>query len=1077
MKSNERRELKSAKYELSAVSREVGSSHQKLIQEAACRQSESTPAHSSQAMHSKNTNVKLESTGHDLDSRKQDWISNPTLPVLNQALTDRSELEAILLQSYHQIHHNAAESLLVLVTGPSGAGKTMLVQSLQKQVTADQGYFLTGKFDQLQRREPYAAFCAAFAEFSAAVVARGEKSVVEMRSAVQDAIGDETAVLTRMIPALEQIMGRKKECPTTTTTTTSSVLAPKADDAMQRFLFVFRTFLRAVCSPEHPIVLVLDDLQWADPCSLDVLMGILTDNSNDGLVVVATCDSNVSPNSYLAAKLREKETSGEIDIVSIEVDNLDEGQVKNLLVGVLDAELQGCESLASIVIRQTDGNLFYIVQFIKWLQQSDLLYYNKDSDQWEWDVEAIAMTELPRLVSDFFRVKVMDQLSAETKEVLKLAACLGFHIEEEMIEYVLGRNVSLNLSEGLAAGALVVSPARGGYSFAHDGVQEAAYKMIPMGERELFHVELGRRLWQKLDTDEVDRHIFVLLSQFNVGKRLITREKERIGVATLCLHAGTKAAKSSTFRTAAVYLNLGIDLVGESGWRGADYKLTLTLHNACAEMEMCSSNMERMDELIDAVLSHSRQALDKMQAQSTRIYVLGLTDRQQEAIELGIDVLKQFDERFPRMLYKMNVMSEFVVVKRLLRGKSDEQLMRLPPIEDERKLACQQVLQLMFVNCLLVRPMLAPYVNLKMMKITLRHGLSPLSSLAFATYGLICLSAFHDVDSAVRYGQLGLKLLNSYGALEYLPRVYAAYYGVVHGWRYPISDVLEPLLRAHRVGLQTGDHEFAYICSTCYCFLALRCGVTLHAIMRRWAIFEASMLSTRHTMALRMSLPTVQAICFFMNPSEDPLSFKGEKMDIVEEENKDAVSGRVSCFLESRLVRMNIAYVFNAFEIAYELSMALNMAAALLVPTIDHAFFQLIRGMSCLAMARKGKDFRKHVQDANKTIKLLRRWTKVSPHNIQEKVFLLEGELASVCGRADMAYGKFTCAIELAEGRGFLYLHALANERVGHHFLALGQKTEAKPFFRAACSVYDEWGAKAKVRQLEAELDGIYQPK
>jgi predicted ATPase len=190
----------------------------------------------------------LDSIDHELtaSSRQRDFSDSS----FHQALTDRSEMEAILLQSYHQIHQSGAERTphLVFVTGPSGAGKTMLVRSLQKQVASDKGYFLTGKFDQLKRREPYIAFCAAFSEFAAAVVAKGEDSVSEMRSAIQSAIGDETAVLTRMIPALELILGQK-DCQT-------SEIAAKTNNSTQRFLFVFRIFLRAVCSPEYPIVLV-----------------------------------------------------------------------------------------------------------------------------------------------------------------------------------------------------------------------------------------------------------------------------------------------------------------------------------------------------------------------------------------------------------------------------------------------------------------------------------------------------------------------------------------------------------------------------------------------------------------------------------------------------------------------------------------------------------------------------------------------------------------------------------------------------------------------------------------------------
>ena len=1012
-----------------------------------------------------------------LDSRREQPVEGTSFGTLEQpnkrlslsfGSFRRHKEELILSEAYNAVLDSGAKSL-VLVSGPSGCGKTSLATSLKKTVTGQGGYFLTGKFDQLMRAEPYAAFVSAFTEFTSAVIARGETAKEEMGSAIHAAVGDEAAVLVEMIPSLACILGHNEYSTTN--------CKAKANDAIQRFVFLFRMFLRAVSSLKHPVVLLLDDLQWADPCSLDLLKSIVADSSNNGLVVIGTCEADVSPDSDLSAKLREMEANEKTDIVDIPIDDLSSDAVEDLLLRVLDTSPQDSGQLAELVTLQTNGNPFYMMWFIQWLVQSGLYLYSangsvvKSDGQLRWDLEAVRQAVEPREVTEFLGYRLEQEFGHDTREVLKVAACLGFHVEEELIEYVLGRPVAQNANEALVKGAFISDEARDRYAFAHDDVQKAAYRMIPEDERELFHVEVGRRLWRELESDSLDRHIFVLLSQFMIGKRLISREKERYAVASLCLHAGTKAAKSPTFRTAAVYLNLGIDLVGERGWRD-EYGLTLALHNAGAEMNMCTGNFKRMHELIEAVLLRARTPLDKVQANSTWIYVLGSQDEQHKAIDLGLLVLKDLGEHFPSRPCRTHLRSEFRSVRKLLRGKSDEQLLRMPPLEDPTKMACLQVLQLMFLSCLFVRPELAPFVSLRSTRITLLCGLSPMASLAFTCYGLACLGS-GDVDRAVRFGQLGLKLLDSFGATEYVPRVYAAYYGVIHSWRFPISDALEPLLRAHRVGLQTGDYEFAHLCSNSYCFLSVVAGVSIDEVMSHWSTFELSMSNLNRKMMLRLSLPFIQTISFYLNTAEEPLSFKGEIVDILEEERRNFESGRTNQALFTRLVRMEIAYVFGAYEVAHNLSGTL-LHSDLMVPTVEIANFHFFRGMISLAMTRTAKDTRKHIRIAKKTIDMFKPWSAKSPHNLLDRLCLMEGELASVCSRADEAYSKYTCAIAIAKDSGNVYLHALANERVGHHFLSLRQKETAESFFRRACLVYGEWGGKAKVRHLEAELELIF---
>lgn len=612
-------------------------------------------------------------------------------------LYHRDKEVATIVSCYHQSLTAAAEgkpntpASFLLVSGTMGTGKTRLVHDALAHLVRDKGgYFLVGKHDQLRRPEPYSGLVSAFAEFASQVVDRGSDEVNALRSVICQAVGEEFSVLISMFPALAQIFGDKTDC---------VMNNAKSTDGIQRFIFVFQLFLQTISSLDRPIVLVLDDLHWTDPCSIDTFCSILSDlKSIPGLFVIGTYDDKLA-SDVLKRKLSELEHS-RIETTRIALQSLDQGEVNHVVGNALQlSRLDLVEDLGRMVHNQAGGNFFYIIEFFQWLQDSELVSFQVETNTWDWDSSEIQMT-LDQCHQGHFSTDTFKRLSTDMIEILKVAACLGFQLNQSHVEFVVDRPVSSFLETAVSLHILVVDSGTGNYSFKHDGTQKAVYELIPENGRELFHLEVGRRLWRRLSKDDLEKNIFVVLSQIHIGKRLITREKERYAISSLCLHAGRKAAKSSTFRTATIYLNLAIELLGDRGWYD-DYDLTLALYNAAAEMNMCTGSFDSMEANIECVLEKSRNSGDQIQAQSTKIYAMGMMDRQHEAIDLGIQVLASLGVRFPYMKCRRAMKSELCSVQKLVKGKSNEQLMRLPIIEDRTILSGLHILNMVSIRTFL----------------------------------------------------------------------------------------------------------------------------------------------------------------------------------------------------------------------------------------------------------------------------------------------------------------------------------------------------------------------------------------
>ena len=572
-----------------------------------------------------------------------------TQEALQERLTERTEPQAEEIRRLYQHHlrqqerypsFNSASNVtdmhttrhnLILVSGPAGTGKSRLVkQALAQLVEQDGGYFLEGRYDSLQRPVPYYGLVTALSSFISVVKERGQCMEMKQRilgSCEVSKVCDNQAVLAGMIPALGGILGGGSACCPIEKARRSEIRQSTNEDPIQRFIFAFTKFIQAIARPQHPIVLVLQNLQYADPCTLDLVVNIAR---TPGLVLVGTCDpTQVSTDSYLAGKLRELEDAAQQPLENVVLPSLatvpelyEIIQASLMFSPDSEKDVDTCQRLTRLAHQQTEGNMFQVVEFIRWMQESDYLVFQRMQHQarGEWMVSRPEEMDVlvPLVQPRAFLQDKVQQLSSESKELVKVCACLGTSIDPEILEYVLDYPVEKLLKDLAKRGFLRGTRGMEGtstlYQFVHDGIQEAAYQLID--EPQLFHLEIGRRLWRKLSATQLDDKLFVVLSHIYMGHRLVRRENERFAIANLCLHAGKKAARSSTFRTAAVYLKMGIKLLDqEKCWIDPkQYDLTLALYCAAAEMTMCQGRYEETYELLEPVFQHARTLEDKLQA-------------------------------------------------------------------------------------------------------------------------------------------------------------------------------------------------------------------------------------------------------------------------------------------------------------------------------------------------------------------------------------------------------------------------------------------------------------------------------
>ncbi|MEG4201839.1 serine/threonine-protein kinase PknK, partial [Microcoleus sp. Pol12A5] len=981
----------------------------------------------------------------------------------------------------------SGSSELMLVSGYSGIGKSAVVNEVSKPITRSKGYFISGKFDQLKRNIPYASLIQAFNSLLRQLLTETSLSLEIWRTKILTAVGTDGKVIADVIPKVELIIGKQPEVPE---------LAPV--ESQNRFNQVFKEFIRVFTQKEHPLVIFLDDLQWADSATLKLMQILITDPDQEYLLLIgAYRDNEVSPSHPLIQTVEEIEKTGTI-VNNIVLQPLDLANVTELVTETLNSCTEKVTNLAELIGNKTGGNPFFLTQLLQALYQDSLLKFefnqitNEGSQSgWYWsinEIQAIGITD--KSVVELVASRI-EKLPAPTQEVLKLAACVGDKFALDVLSLVSeesGNTTATELYSALQAGLILplndayriplvfdraesinlnLDTSRVSYKFLHDRVQQAAYSLIPEDQKQSTHLKIGQLLLKNTLPDKLEENIFDIVNQLNVGIDTISQQSEKTQLAQLNLTAGRKAKAATAYEAAVRYLRVAMELLPADCWQ-SHYELTLAIYESTAEAEYLNINYEKSKKLVDIVINKSNNLLEKVNVYELQIQSYNAQNRPLEALNTGLEVLKLLGISFPQNPKTLNIVAGLINTKLSLGLKRIEDLANLPEMTDPDKKAAMGILSRILSSAIQAKPLLVPLLTFRMVKLCIKYGNSPYASIAYVYYGII-LCRLGDISLAYQFGQLAIRLLGKFPSRSIKSRVYAVFGSFIQQWKTDLKSGLGDIKEGFQTGMETGELEYAAYSINIYCTYKLSMGERLDLVEQETDKYVKLMQQSQLEMAVQYISVERQTALNLCSTTVEPCNLVGESFN----EFKtlpiliEAKSFMVVCLVYNAKTMLN--FLFRNYAEAWENTSLFEKyaeaASGLYVVAVNNFYFSL----SLLALypaTRKGEQ-KQYLKKVLHNQKKMKKWAVHAPMNYQHKYDLVAAEKARVLGKNIEAMELYDRAIDGAAKNSYIQEEALAYELAGEFYQALGKEIVSQAYLTKAYYGYIHWGATAKVKHLE----------
>jgi predicted ATPase/class 3 adenylate cyclase len=997
-----------------------------------------------------------------------------------QKLYGREPELAALTALFERVVQGGTE--LSMVTGCAGVGKSVLVNEISKFLVRQQGYLIQGKFDQFQRSMPYSAVAAAFQSLVPQLLADSSERRQALRQRLLAAVAPNGVLLTELIPDLELIIGPQPEVPDLPRT-----------EAQNRFHLTFLSFVKVIAN-EHPLVIFLDDLQFSDASTLNLIRWLATARELSHVLIIGAYRSNEvdvgHPVHLMMSDVEESRSVHELPLRPLDITSTEQ-----FVADALHADRAECQPLAQLLHDNTRGNPLFLSEMLKTLEQSRAIAFAPDAGRWRWDMDAVRQSELSNNVVEFL-IANLRQLEPSTQHMLQLAACIGNTFDLRTLSVISERSIDETGEELLPAlQRLIAIPLHedykfvgrkvgaGGdasqtngvqfnptYRFQHDRVQQAAYALIDPDHKQAVHLKIGRLIYRHASTQERDERLIDIVGHLNEGRLLIDDPYERKELARLNLTAGLRAQRSSAYELALAYLRIAQELLPSDSWQ-SDYELTMRL---AVEFQQCAYLTGRYDEAeswIEQLLARARTSLEKAEILSLRTRQYATTGKMVESIRAAIMGLSLLGIHVTDNPDRADIRREIAAVKRNLAGRKISDLITAPPLTDRPKILAVRLLMEIFAAAFLSGSgNLFPLLVLKSVNISLCNGHSPESAFSYAAYGMLLCGELNDPALGYEFGKLAVAMNDQFDDIALKSRVIYLYAMFIHHWSNHWSSMTPWFRKGIEAGYQSGDLLYlAYSAQDCIIWDPR---LDAETAAREHANYLNIVRDCKYQDSLDSGTLFLQMLRNFLGLTNGRCSMDDDNFD----EQRCVAGMRQRKFMTGianyHIYKAEICFFYRTYGEALEHVRAQDrfMASVMSLPQLVR--FYIIAFLT-LAACLPGMKPAEQIETRKRMRADLKRMTRLAAHcpaNFLHLQLLMQAEVARLDRRVEPAMHLYERAMDAARASEFRRDEAMINELAARHLLGAGRRKAAEGYLRAAWHLYDQLGARRKVEQLEEEF-------
>ena len=999
--------------------------------------------------------VEWEARGYidDFPPGQQDTPDRLLIP---EKLYGRAREVELLLATFDRIVQGGVPEL-VLVSGYSGVGKSSVVNELHNALVPPRGLFASGKFDQYKRDIPYATLAQAFRSLVRRLLGKSDTELNGWRDALLETLGSNGRLMVDVVPELKLIIGDQPSVPE---------LPPQ--DAQRRFQLVFRRFIGVFARPEHPLALFLDDLQWLDAATLDLLEDLLTRSDLRHLMLIgAYRDNEVSTAHLLMRKLDAIKTAGGT-VAEIMLAPLAREHLAQLMADALRCEPARATPLAQLVHEKTSGNPFFAIQFMSSLAEEGMLAFDHEALRWSWDLDRIHSKGYTDNVVDLM-VGKLTRLPANTQKALQQLACLGNVAEMTSLSFVFEASeeqVHADLWEAVRNQLIELS--QDSCRFVHDRVQEAAYSLIPAGLRAEAHLRIGRLLRAHTPPEKQEEAIFEIAGQLNRGAALITSGEERAQLAELNLIAARRARASTAYASALAYLTAGARLLAEDSWERL-YRLAFPLEFHRAECEFLTGDLQAAEQRLDTLWARAENVVDRGAVACLRADLYATLD-DRRATAIGLEGLRRLGVDWSPHPPADEARREYERVWSTLGSRTIEALIDLPLMNDPASLATMDLLKRIVASAVLTDDNLNVLAVSRAVNLSLERGNCEASCWAYERLAIVAAARFGDYQAAFSLGRLGYDLVERRGWQRFRAGTYIMFGGLVMPWARHVKSGRELVRRGIEAAHRIGD--------------VLDAAAGYANLIRNMLAAGDSLAETQREAEQALAFARQIRFRFFIDLITGQLAlirtlrgltptfgcFDDGQFDERQFENHVSADATLAAHVLYCVRKLQASLLAGDVGAALDASMKARPLLSTSLSQLEQADYHFYAALSRAAACDAATDDERqqHLGAVAEHQQQLGGLAENCPENFGNRAALVGAEIARLEGRELDAERLYEQAIRSAREQGFIQNEGLACELASRFYAARGFETISHAYLRNARYAYMHWGADGKVRQLDA---------